>query len=207
MQETKEFYGEYTYNQLKSVESQLVDLVQHYCDKQKENGVKYISSRIKAYDSLEEKLKRKGFDITPESALKKIHDAVGVRVVCLFLSDVYQFREWLRTIDDVTILVEKDYIKNPKENGYRSIHFQVEINKGQNAGLYAEIQVRSIAMDFWAAMEHEIQYKKIIKNGEKFTAELKACAEEAADLDVRMQRLKNEVEKVDPADITVFAMG
>lgn len=159
----------------------------------KENGmdpVEHCLGRIKSEDSMREKCRRKGLPETSESALKKIHDAIGIRVVCAFLSDVYLVRDYLDGFDDFETVEEKDYIKNAKSNGYRSYHMIMR----SAGGLYVEIQIRTISMDTWAALEHHIKYKKSIGGNKTLIInELKRCAEELASTDVSMQTLRDMI--------------
>ena len=121
------------------------------------NPVEHLKYRIKSEDSMREKCRRKGLPETVESALQKVYDAIGLRVICTFLDDVYAIRDYLFSRKDLEIVNEKDYIQQVKPNGYRSLHLIVKKN-----GYYAEIQIRTISMDTWAALEHQIRYKKNI---------------------------------------------
>ncbi len=159
----------------------------------KETGfdpVEHCLCRIKSEESMREKCRRQGLPETPESALEVIHDAIGFRIVCAFLSDVYLIRDYLQSFDDLKILKEKDYIKNAKPNGYRSYHMIMQ----EDGGLFMEIQLRTISMDTWAALEHHLKYKKQLDgNTELIAAELKRCAEELASTDISMQTLKDMI--------------
>ena len=133
------------------------------------NPIEYISSRIKSEESMKEKLERKNLPITLESALTKVYDAVGIRIICSYIDDVYEIVDMLKKYNDLKVIKEKDYIKNPKENGYRSYHivFQLLLDiAGEIKPVFFEIQIRTIAMDFWSNLEHQIKYKKDIKNQE-----------------------------------------
>lgn len=149
------------------------------------NPVEHLKYRIKAEDSMREKCRRKGIPETAESALETIRDAIGLRVICTFLDDVYAIRDYLAFRADITIIDEKDYIQNVKPNGYRSLHLIV-----RKDGYYAEIQIRTISMDTWAALEHQIRYKKNVGNSALIYEELKRCADELASTDVSMQILR-----------------
>ena len=160
--------------------------------------IEYITSRVKSEESMKEKLKRKNLQVNLETALTKIYDAAGIRIICEYIDDVYSVVKMLKKFKDLKILQEKDYIKNPKENGYRSYHLIVEITApyedilGNNPGkFFAEIQVRTIAMDSWASLEHQMKYKHDIKNPELIVKELKRCADELAACDVSMQTIRN----------------
>jgi ppGpp synthetase/RelA/SpoT-type nucleotidyltranferase len=119
-----------------------------------------------------------------------MHDSIGIRIVCSFIDDIYANIERIRAFTDCTVVEEKDYIKHAKPNGYRSYHMIVQ----NTEGYYAEIQIRTISMDTWAALEHDIKYKKDINvNKELITAELKRCADELASTDISMQTIRNMI--------------
>ena len=127
---------------------------------------------------------------TAESALEQIYDAIGFRIVCAFLNDVYMIRDHLAGMLDVKVIKEKDYIRRAKPNGYRSYHMIVRTERGY----YVEFQIRTISMDTWAALEHHMKYKKQLGgNEELITAELKHCAEELASMDVSMQTIRDMI--------------
>ena len=151
------------------------------------NPVEHLKYRIKAEDSMREKCRRKSLPETPESALQAVHDAIGLRVVCAFLDDVYAMRDALASADGVEIVQEKDYIRAAKPNGYRSYHMILRLD-----GYFAEIQLRTISMDTWAALEHHLTYKKG-EPGALIRAELKRCADELASTDVSMQTLRDMI--------------
>ena len=158
--------------------------------------VEHILSRIKTEESMKEKLKRKGLPITLDSALNGVYD-VGVRVICSYINDIYTVRDILKEQDDIEITEEKDYIKNPKPNGYRSYHMiiKIPVHLGVSKSMsYVEIQLRTIAMDCWASLEHLMKYKKNIKHQELIVAELKRCADEIAYTDISMQTIHDLIE-------------
>lgn len=158
--------------------------------------INYVSARVKSEDSMKEKLKRKGLDVTLENALTKIYDAAGIRIICSYIDDVYTVVDMLKKCKDMEVIKEKDYIKNPKPNGYRSYHivFKLYLDiAGETHPIYVEIQIRTIAMDFWSALEHEIKYKKNIKNTELIVQELRNCADQIATTDLNMQTIKNMI--------------
>ena len=147
----------------------------------------HVLARIKSEESMREKCRRQGLPETEESALVQIHDAIGLRVVCAFLDDVYAMRDALASADGVEIVQEKDYIRAAKPNGYRSYHMILRLD-----GYFAEIQLRTISMDTWAALEHHLTYKKG-EPGALIRAELKRCADELASTDVSMQTLRDMI--------------
>ena len=157
--------------------------------------VEHVLGRIKDEDSMREKCRRPGIPETPESALEVIHDAVGIRVVCAFLDDVYAIRDRLRELPGVSIVTEKDYIRNVKPNGYRSLHLILKV-EGESGGrsCFAEVQLRTISMDTWAALEHHLKYKHDIgKKTALIVGELKRCADELAATDASMQTIRDAV--------------
>ena len=150
--------------------------------------VEHCLSRIKSEESMREKCRRKGLPETPESALSKVHDAIGVRIVCAFIDDIYALRDAIAEFSDCEIITEKDYIRHAKPNGYRSYHMILLLH----GTYYAEVQLRTISMDTWAALEHHMKYKKAIGgNTELIVGELKRCADELASTDVSMQTIRN----------------
>ena len=150
--------------------------------------VEHCLSRIKDEESMREKCRRQNLPETTESALVQIHDAIGIRVVCAFISDVYSVRDHLRKIEKVEVIEEKDYIKQAKPNGYRSLHMILKYDNKY----FVEIQIRTISMDTWAALEHHMRYKKkVSKSDALISAELKRCADELASTDMSMQTIRD----------------
>ena len=167
-------------------------------DNTNEKAYEHLISRIKAPESMIEKCQRKNLPITTYSALHDIYDAIGIRIICRFINDIYTNLNYLKNLSNVKIIQEKNYIQNVKPNGYRSYHVIIEMNmpyedvSGNNPGkFYAEIQLRTIAMDSWASLEHEMKYKHNIKNPELIVKELKRCADELAACDISMQTIRN----------------
>ncbi|MBP3871967.1 MAG: GTP pyrophosphokinase family protein [Faecalicoccus sp.] len=153
--------------------------------------VEHLKSRIKDEQSMREKCRRKDLPETEDSALHVLHDAIGIRVVCSFLDDVYAIRDYIVSQKDIEIIEEKDYIRNVKPTGYRSLHMIVKID-----GYFAEIQIRTISMDTWAALEHHMRYKKNIGgNSELIFKELKRCADELASTDASMQTIRRLIQE------------
>ena len=160
--------------------------------------IEYIKSRIKSEESMKEKLKRKGLEVNLGNALTKIHDAAGIRIICTFVDDIYDVVQMIKKYNDIEIVKEKDYIKNPKENGYRSYHLVVKVPlniAGEIHKVYLEIQIRTIAMDFWASLEHQMKYKKNIQDQQMIVEELKKCAEQIATTDINMMAIRNMINK------------
>lgn len=152
--------------------------------------VDHCLARIKSDVSMREKLVRKGCEVTTENALFEIRDAIGIRVVCSFLNDVYTIRDFLDECPDYEIVTEKDYIRHAKPNGYRSYHLILRVR----GHYYVEVQLRTISMDTWAALEHQLHYKKGIRaNDPLIVSELKRCADELASTDVSMQTIRDMI--------------
>lgn len=154
-----------------------------------DNPIDYIRGRIKAPESIAEKLHRLGFDITAENAKEHILDIAGVRIICPFAKDIYHLVDLMRSMPDLKIREERDYVIKPKESGYRSYHLIVEIpvfHSGQTDHIVIEIQIRTEAMNFWATLEHEARYKYQGDIPEHLSDELVVCANQIAELDNRM---------------------
>jgi len=160
------------------------------------NPIHNIESRLKSPQSIIGKLQKKDLPLTPESASKNLLDIAGIRVTCCYISDIYAIVEMLCRRDDFTVIKQKDYIKNPKPSGYRSYHLIVNVpvylsTKKKYAPV--EIQVRTIAMDFWASLEHQLKYKPSNAITPEISEELKDCAERIAETDLQMQRIFMEI--------------
>ncbi len=148
--------------------------------------------------SIVEKLQRRGFEVSLESMEKNLDDVAGIRIICSFVDDIYEVADMLVRQDDITVIAVKDYIKNPKPNGYRSYHMIVEIPvffSDSKKPIRVEVQIRTIAMDFWASLDHQLKYKKslIDENGE-ISRELKMCAEVISDTDQKMLEIRKRIE-------------
>lgn len=198
---SESIYGKYK-PAVQAVMDNLVAAIQDYsdCIKRQEGEAAYehLIYRIKSEDSMLEKCTRKGLPQTAYSALHEIHDAIGLRIVCCFLDDIYRNIKAITSLPGVRVVEEKDYIRHVKPNGYRSYHLIIEVEAsyedvtGANPGhFFAEIQLRTIAMDSWASLEHQMKYKHDIRNPEMIVRELKRCADELAACDVSMQTIRN----------------
>lgn len=162
----------------------------------------HFIARVKSAKSMRDKCQRKALPETTESALKVIRDSIGIRIVCGFIDDIYKLVELIRQFDDCQIVTEKDYILNAKPNGYRSYHMIVEVTTpypdclgNEQGSYYIEIQLRTIAQDSWASLEHQMKYKHDIKNPKRIVRELKRCADELASCDLSMQTIRNLIEE------------
>lgn len=159
-----------------------------------------ISSRRKKTMSILEKLKRQGDTISLESIEENLNDVAGIRVICSFVDDIYKVANMLVQQDDIKLLRVKDYIKNPKPNGYRSYHMIVEVPvffSNEKRNMRVEVQIRTVAMDFWASLEHKMKYKQDIENAEEINRELKECADTIAETDMRMLKIREKIRQAD----------
>ena len=160
------------------------------------NPIEYIKSRIKTPNSIAKKLSRHGLENTMENMVEHINDIAGVRIVCSFTSDIYRLAEMIGNQDDLKVLSIKDYSKNPKESGYKSYHMLVSVPIFLSDGpidTKVEIQIRTIAMDFWASLEHKIYYKFEGNAPDHISRELKECADMVSELDDKMLSLNEEI--------------
>lgn len=163
------------------------------------NPIEFIKTRIKKPRSIVNKLNRKGLDISLTSIVESLNDVAGIRVVCSFIDDIYSISDMLTRQDDIKLIEIKDYIKDPKPNGYRSLHLIVEIPvffSDRTLPLKAEIQIRTIGMDFWASLEHKLKYKNNIDISEVISEELERCSAIISDADLIMQKIKNDVDNI-----------
>ena len=156
------------------------------------NPIESIKTRLKSLEGIAKKLKKKNAQFSVESIKKNVNDVAGVRVICSFPEDIYMLAECLLNQDDITLIDRKDYIKNPKKSGYRSLHLIIEVPiflQREKRNMKVEVQLRTIAMDFWASLEHKLRYKKNIDEDEveRLQDELVECAEISAALDKRME--------------------
>ncbi len=162
------------------------------------NPIELVKSRVKKPISIVEKLQRRGLPVSLESMMENLDDVAGIRVICSFLDDIYAVAEMLTRQDDVHIIAIKDYIRHPKANGYRSYHMIVEIPvffSDQKKWMRVEVQIRTIAMDFWASLDHQLKYKKEVEaNSEEISTELRECAEVIANTDERMLNIRKKIE-------------
>lgn len=163
------------------------------------NPFESIESRLKSPQSIMEKLSRKGLEATVESIEENLNDIAGIRVICSFPEDIYILADELCSQDDIRLIERKDYIKHPKPNGYRSLHLIVEIPifiMPEKKYMRVEVQLRTIAMDFWASLEHKLKYKKNLDSElAEISAELKTCAEEISRLDMKMQEIHRRIDE------------
>lgn len=182
---------------IREIQTKLEVLDDEFSVKYKRNPISSIKSRIKTPQSIYNKLQKLGYDFTESNIREHLNDVAGIRVICSFIDDIYEVARLLSEQDDITVLRIKDYIENPKPNGYRSYHMIVEIPVFFAEGktpMRAEIQIRTIGMDFWASLEHQLRYKKDIGSNEQYaliTRKLSECAHAITATDNQMQDIKN----------------
>lgn len=182
------------------VETKFKVLNEQYALRYDRNPIESIKSRVKSYDSLLKKIRKKNIPLTLDAIEEEIWDVAGIRVICSFQDDIYLLADCLLQQDDIKLIEVKDYIKNPKPNGYRSLHLIVEIPiflQDEKRNVKVEVQLRTIAMDSWASLEHKMKYKKNLpaEQVEEISEELKRCADMSAELDARMQRVRTSIYK------------
>lgn len=194
-------YGKYK-EYLNAILTNIVGRINEYTNEEYErSGVKlheHLIARVKSEESMREKCRRRGIPETPRSALGELTDSIGIRIVCSFIDDVYENVRLIKSFPNLEVVTEKDYIRHAKPNGYRSYHMIIkvqtpfeDVNSNTPGEYFVEIQLRTIAMDSWASLEHKMKYKKNIANSELIVAELKRCADELAACDVSMQTIRD----------------
>ena len=182
------------------VETKFRVLSENFSLEDDRNPIEAIKTRMKSPESISNKLQSRGLPLTLESIEENLNDVAGVRVICGFPGDIYRLAEAFLSQDDVTLIEKKDYIDNPKRNGYRSLHLIVSVPiylHDEKRHMRVEVQFRTIAMDWWASLEHQIRYKKDVSVTNEHAKELRDCAEQAALLDYRMEQLYNTIQGED----------
>ena len=201
-----DFYGESLFVLQSALDEMLakIELVRKYRQiRGMRDPVEHYKGRIKTEESMIEKLKRRGMEVTVENALTRVHDAVGVRIVCRFVDDVYEIADMMSMFSDLEIIERKDYIASPKTNGYRSMHMVALLSvtlPGETRQVPVEIQIRTLAQDTWAALEHQLKYKKDVEGVALIQKELKRCADEIASTDLSLQTVRDMMGQSDIKD-------
>ncbi len=178
------------------VETKLNVLNEEFSLQHDRNPINTIKTRLKSIISMTEKLERNNLSLTTENIEEYLNDVAGIRVICSFTDDVYIIANALLSQDDITLIRKKDYIAHPKENGYRSLHLLVNVPiflQNEKKIMKVEVQLRTIAMDVWASLEHQLRYKKNYKFTDEMAEELKKCADLSSELDYRMERIRRQV--------------
>ena len=161
------------------------------------NPIEHIKARIKTPESIVKKLKRYGQESTIDNMVKYINDIAGIRIICSFTSDIYRIADMIRDQKDIQVIAVKDYITYPKASGYKSYHMIVSIPvylSDRTVDTKVEIQIRTVAMDFWASLDHQMKYKKDVEDASEISEELKECAEVIAQTDLKMLSLRRKIE-------------
>jgi len=185
---------------IREIRTKLENLDEEFQLRHKRNPIHHMQSRLKTVQSITEKLQRRNLPVSFASAAENLNDIAGIRVICSYISDIYTVADILKSQDDIVLLKEQDYIVSPKKNGYRSLHLVVQVPIFLAEGkvwVPVEIQIRSIAMDLWASLEHQLRYKEPRRIPSELSAELYRTAKDMAEIDLRMQRICNMVEKLD----------
>lgn len=181
---------------IKEVRTKLDILSEEFQNNYRYNPIEYVKSRIKTPENIVKKMRRHGYEITMENMVEKINDVAGVRIVCDFTSDIYRLVRMIRNLKEFDVIREKDYIQNPKDSGYRSYHLIVKVpvyTTTEVVKTKVEIQIRTIAMDFWATLEHKIYYKFEGNAPDYISRDLQTCASIVAQLDSKMLSLNDAV--------------
>jgi putative GTP pyrophosphokinase len=174
------------------------------------NPIEHTKSRLKSPESILKKAHRKNLGFSLPKIKESIKDIAGIRITCPFISDIHRISDMIEAQKDVEVIEKKDYIKNPKPNGYQSLHLIVKIPvfmSDREERVYVEIQIRTIAMDFWASLEHKIYYKYDKEIPDRLKVELKNAAMAATELDLKMERINQEVNTIKKADRDEFFLG
>ena len=181
---------------LREVKTKLEILNDEFQTHYSRNPIHHMEDRIKRPESIAQKLQRKGLPLTPQSAMENLRDIAGIRVVCAYRDDAYTIARLLTSQDDIRLLETRDYIQNPKPNGYRSLHLIVEVPVFLSDGkmmVPVEVQIRTIAMDFWASLEHQLRYKETSAIPDTLSQQLIDAAQRIADLDGEMQHIHDQL--------------
>ena len=178
------------------IETKFKVLNEQYSLQYDRNPIETIKTRLKSMESISRKLAQKGKSFSAKSMEENLDDIAGVRVICSFQEDIYTLAKCLLDQDDIELLETKDYIKNPKKNGYRSLHLVVEIPiflSNEKKPMRVEVQIRTIAMDFWASLEHEIHYKKFSNSNVEAVKQLTECADVIYETDMKMLKIRKNL--------------
>lgn len=183
---------------LKEVRTKFEVLDTEFSVRYQRNPISSVSTRLKHTNSIMAKLDRYGYGFSVDNIEKYIHDAAGIRIICSYIDDIYGIADALLNQDDITLVTRKDYIINPKPNGYRSLHLIVEVpvyfaNFKKN--MKVEVQIRTIAMDFWASLEHQLKYKQNVRNQQEIVAQLTECSNVIAQTDEKMLDIRRQIEE------------
>lgn len=184
---------------IKEIQTKFEILNSEFNVRYQRNPISSVSTRLKRAASIADKLDRHNLPFTLESIEENINDVAGVRVICSYIDDIYRIADAFLQQEDITLVARKDYISNPKPNGYRSLHLIVKVPVffvNWKKEIKVEVQIRTIAMDFWASLEHQLKYKQNIPHQESIISQLKTCAEAIAATDQKMLDIRNQIEEM-----------
>lgn len=184
---------------IKEIGTKIEILNDEFQAKQKRNPIEHIKSRVKSAKSIVKKLQRKGLPVTLDSARENLTDIAGIRIICSFIDDIYIIADLLSGQDDIVLVEKIDYIKKPKPSGYRSLHLILQVPvffSDHTEHVKVEVQIRTIAMDFWASLEHKLHYKGSENVPDSISEELRECADIIAKTDRKMQNIHNRLEEI-----------
>ena len=206
-----DIYGQYK-DSLEAVMRMMAASIERYAKAHKDNSgeliYEHLRYRLKSEKSMQAKLETRGLPLTPYSALCEVRDAIGFRVVCCFIDDIYKNISRIKNLPGIAVVKEKDYILDVKSNGYRSYHMIIEIPvffSDRKEKMRVEVQIRTMAMDFWASLDHQMKYKKDLDDSGEISEELKECAEIIAQTDLKMQSIRQKIEnRADPSRLLQF---
>ena len=206
-----DIYGQYK-DSLEAVMRMMAASIKWYAKAHKDDSgeliYEHLRYRLKSEKSMQAKLEARGLPLTPYSALCEVRDAIGFRVVCRFIDDIYKNISRIKNLPGITVVKEKDYILDVKSNGYRSYHMIIEIPvffSDRKEKMRVEVQIRTMAMDFWASLDHQMKYKKDLDDSGEISEELKECAEIIAQTDLKMQSIRQKIEnRADPSRLLQF---
>lgn len=185
---------------IKEVRTRFDILDTEYASRCRRNPMHSIQSRMKSTSSIVKKLSKYSVPISLENMKEHIKDIAGVRIICTYIDDVYEIADSFIKQEDITLVSQKDYVKNPKPNGYRSLHLIVEVPvffAEAKVDLPVEVQIRTIGMDLWASLEHQLKYKKTVPNQQEIVECLKTCAETLNDTDEQMLLIRKQIEEAE----------
>ncbi|MCI8336434.1 MAG: GTP pyrophosphokinase family protein [Peptococcaceae bacterium] len=184
---------------IKEIGTKIEILNDEFQAKQKRNPIEHIKSRVKSTKSIVKKLQRKGLPVTLDSARENLTDIAGIRIICSFIDDIYIIADLLSGQDDIVLVEKIDYIQKPKPSGYRSLHLILQVPvffSDHTEHVKVEVQIRTIAMDFWASLEHKLHYKGSENVPDSISEELRECADIIAETDRKMQNIHNRLEEI-----------
>lgn len=185
---------------IREVKTKLEILDSEFRAKYSYNPIHHIENRLKSPESIFKKMQNKGLKFSCEGVRENLNDIAGVRVICNYIEDIYHVAELLTAQDDVNLVQVKDYIRSPKPNGYRSLHLVIQTPvylSDKKELVNVEVQIRTIAMDFWASLEHELKYKSNAAVSAELAEQLRDCAEQISDIDSRMQEIYKTLKEID----------